>query len=120
MKKCIRFDNIRKGLAPPRLPIILTCLAIILTLPALNTGLQLDDYIHRGIILGLPGWPPSSRGLFCFFDGNPERTTQMDVSLKRDLMKDEKIFLTDVNYDPQRSDYKCSFEAVGYSDQGKS
>ena len=77
MKKCIRFDNIRNGLANPRLPIILACLAIILTLPALGTGLQLDDYIHRGIILGLPGFPPPSQGLFCFFDGNPERTKQM-------------------------------------------
>lgn len=40
-------DRIRNGLTRPKLPIVLACLAILLALSSVNTGLQFDDYVHR-------------------------------------------------------------------------
>jgi hypothetical protein len=40
----------------PRWPFVLAILAAILTLPALWTGLVGDDYIHRAILMRLPGF----------------------------------------------------------------
>lgn len=38
-----------------------------------------------------------------------------DVTLKRDVSKDEKILMTDVNYDPNRFDFELYFKALEQS-----
>jgi hypothetical protein len=40
----------------PRWPFVLAILAAILSLPTLWTGLVGDDYIHRAILMRLPGF----------------------------------------------------------------
>ena len=40
-----------------------------------------------------------------------------DVSLKRDIAKDEKIFMPDVSYDPDRFDFKLHSMAVEQSNR---
>lgn len=60
-------------------PLLPIALAVLLTLPALTTGLQLDDYYHWALVNQIP-WLPAAQdlggwyGLFTFLDGNPERT----------------------------------------------
>ncbi|MCG8312625.1 MAG: hypothetical protein MI976_05365 [Pseudomonadales bacterium] len=61
------------------LPLVL---GLLLMLPSVFTGLQMDDYYHWGLVtdnpLALPGNSPASVfGLFTFLDGNPERTQQL-------------------------------------------
>lgn len=68
-------ETIRRWLTHRHLPIMLACVGIILTLPALGTGLVFDDYWHRTMLLGQ--WPRSTEdaslfGMFSFMDGTPE------------------------------------------------
>jgi hypothetical protein len=53
-------------LSHPRWPLIAGVLAIAVTLPALWTGLVADDYIHRAMLLRLPGFVTEPLGLFSF------------------------------------------------------
>ena len=68
-----------------RLPVFLAALAVILALPSLWTGWQLDDITHRYFLLEYPdiqGKVCSPVDLFAFLDGNPERTrAMMDLGL---------------------------------------
>lgn len=51
-----------------------------LVLPSLWVGLRADDYVHRGIVSGVPvlrGLYPSRLDIFAFVGGNPERTRRM-------------------------------------------
>lgn len=55
----------------------MTALALSLAMPSLWVGWQLDDYWHRMMINGWPGFPglyTSFWDQFTFGDGNPERT----------------------------------------------
>ena len=61
-------NKVRAWLAHPRLPVFVTLLALILTLPALWNGLHMDDTIHRLILLGdIRLSPRSSSPLHLFF-----------------------------------------------------
>lgn len=63
-----------------RFPFVVAILAILLTLPALNVGLIVDDYHHKSLMQG-----PDSQfrllnspiDMFRFFDGDPQRTAEM-------------------------------------------
>lgn len=58
------------------LPALLAA-AVLLTLPALWTGWQFDDYLHRQLLLahpGLAGLAPATMGLFSFLTGDPAIT----------------------------------------------
>lgn len=58
-------------------PALLPALALLLTLPALATGLQFDDYVQRDLLLahpGVAGLGPATGALFTFLDGNPANT----------------------------------------------
>jgi len=69
-------ETIRRWLTGRHLPIILACIGIVLTLPALGMGLVADDYIHRAMLLGQWPWPAEDAslfGLFSFLDGTPEQ-----------------------------------------------
>ncbi len=69
-------DTIRRWLTYRHLPVILACVGIVLTLPALGGGLIIDDYFHRDMLSGPFLWPPardaSLFGMFSFLDGTPE------------------------------------------------
>lgn len=61
-----------------RLPAGLAALATLLTLPALWTGWQFDDYIHRAILRARPGAAglgPATMELFSFLGGDSAATT---------------------------------------------
>ena len=73
----------RKGftdwLASPRLPVRLAAIAVLLAMPSLWAGLQIDDYIHR---LEFQGFPDALRffdrgSMFVFMTGDPERAQDM-------------------------------------------
>lgn len=74
---------LRARLADRRLPYLLALFAVILCLPALAGGLQLDDQLLRmrlKVIPSLPGVTGSPMDLFAFIDGDPTKThAQMDV-----------------------------------------
>ena len=59
------------------LPALLALLTLLLTLPALWTGWQFDDYVHRELLLrspGLSGLGPATMELFRFLSGDPLQT----------------------------------------------
>lgn len=63
-----------------RLPVILTALVAVLTVPSLWTGWIADDYLLRIKLLGassLPEISGSVMNLFTFADGDPERNAQL-------------------------------------------
>ncbi len=69
-------DGIRTALASGKLPAILTCLAMVLVVGSVGTGLQFDDYIHREKLLNPHLWPNdygAITGLFAFGTGAPEQ-----------------------------------------------
>ena len=49
-------NRIRHGLTSRYLPVILACAAIFFTLPAVQNGLQFDDYGPQEILLGEADW----------------------------------------------------------------
>ncbi len=68
---------LRVWLSHRQLPWILTALAMLLAVPSLWVGWQLDDHWHRMMIRGWPGYPGLYQTFwdqFTFGDGNPERT----------------------------------------------
>ena len=70
----------RTWLSHPRLPVIVALLAVLFTLPSLGNGLNLDDNIHRLILLGDNYLSPRSSSplnLFCFSDGNVEENIRL-------------------------------------------
>ena len=70
----------RTWLSHPRLPVIVALLAVVFTLPSLGNGLNLDDNIHRLILLGDNYLSPRSSSplnLFCFSDGNVEENIRL-------------------------------------------
>lgn len=68
-------DKVGRWLVHPRLPIHLAILALLLMLPALWVGLQLDDYTHRALMLDrqtvVHPKPHTFLDAFSFFDGDP-------------------------------------------------
>lgn len=62
-----------RALSHPRWPIVLGGLAILLTLPSLWTGFILDDYLHRAVLLRLPGFDIDPLQMFSFVNGDPDR-----------------------------------------------
>lgn len=83
---------LERAASPKRLPRFVTrlaaplpaaLLAMVLCLPALVAGRQIDDYFHQGILEGeVLGIPASPWELFTFLDGDPVRThALMDVGL---------------------------------------
>ncbi len=69
------FSAIKKGLAHPWLPLFLVVIAVLLSLPSLRSGLQLDDYLHRMIMLDLSPVPIPLKifSAYNFVDVNPGR-----------------------------------------------
>lgn len=69
----------------PKAPWVIVGLMLLLSAPALTTGLAADDYFHRILLLDLPGlpWTPKGPGsLFVWADGNPEHAHAfMDVGM---------------------------------------
>lgn len=58
-------------------------LAVVLTLPALGTGWQFDDYLHRAALTPVAGAPPlrpALLDLFVFMDGDPAETRRRMAS----------------------------------------
>ncbi|MBN2446680.1 MAG: hypothetical protein JXO22_08140 [Phycisphaerae bacterium] len=67
-------------LVSPRLPLMLALLVLLLTLPALWVGLQVDDHFHRWMITDSDNRFDLHRhplDLFAPIDGDPERTGRM-------------------------------------------
>ena len=66
-------------------PGLVVIVALLLTLPALWCGRQIDDHFHRFVLLGSPGIPAlhaAPTDLFALIDGDPERNHQlMDIGL---------------------------------------
>ncbi len=59
-------------LSHPHWPVMVAGIAIVLTLPSLWTGLVVDDYVHRAMLLRLPGFASNPLDLFSFVrDGAP-------------------------------------------------
>jgi hypothetical protein len=81
---CIK-GFIHRVLISQRLPIYAAIVAIILTLPSLNTGLMGDDYHHKLLMQGSDSTAKllnSPLDMFRFMDGDPERTKKiMDYGL---------------------------------------
>ena len=62
------------------LPAILAIVAVLLASPAIGTGWQQDDLVHRYFLLGnqdYSGKVPSPLDVFRFMDGDPRRTTRL-------------------------------------------
>lgn len=62
---------------------LLALLAVVLTLPALATGWQFDDYLHRAALTpsaGTPALRPALMDLFVFMDGDPAETRRRMAS----------------------------------------
>lgn len=78
-------DYIKKTLESPRLPLILALLVVLLTLPALKGGWQLDDYFQRNALTGntIEAIDDASVfGQFSFLNGDPERNRMlMDIGV---------------------------------------
>jgi hypothetical protein len=70
-------DRVRAWLVHPRLPLVLSLLAVALALPTLVCGLEVDDWWHRVLLtrtdVGAPGMP-APWNMFRAFDGRPEWT----------------------------------------------
>ena len=52
MMPVLGYDKNRTWLNQPNLRFYLALLAVVLTLPVLSLGLQMDDLAHRAILLG--------------------------------------------------------------------
>ncbi len=68
---------VTRHLTRRELPALLILPTLLLTLPALWTGWQFDDYVHRELLLrspGLSGLAPATMELFSFLSGNPLQT----------------------------------------------
>lgn len=64
----------------PRLPLIAALLAVLLAIPALFTGYQIDDYMQLATIRGVEPLPEQRSPwmeLFSFMDGDPERNAML-------------------------------------------
>ena len=71
---------LQRGLTYRYLPVALAMLAVALTAVSLGAGLSLDDYVHRGVILGAGRYSEfydSSLDIFRFIDGDRERTARL-------------------------------------------
>jgi hypothetical protein len=69
-------------LAHPRLPVCLAVLALLLTLPALWVGWQMDDHFQRLILVGGAGSDIEPGGVFSSLDGDPETNrTYIDMGI---------------------------------------
>ncbi len=72
-------------LADRRLPLVVAMVGMILVLPSLLVGWQLDDYVHRVILSRAPAFADlsaSSLDMFNFLNGDPDRTRRlMDLGL---------------------------------------
>jgi hypothetical protein len=70
-------ERVRAWLTHPRLPTALACVAVVLSIPTLFCGLEVDDWWHRVLLtrtdVGAPG-PPPPWNMFRAFDGRPEWT----------------------------------------------
>ncbi|RMF87121.1 MAG: hypothetical protein D6736_13490, partial [Nitrospinota bacterium] len=55
-----------------RLPLLLALLAILLTLPALGVGWQMDDYLQRLMMLKLPQVGAGPEEIFTVLNGDPQ------------------------------------------------
>ncbi len=67
-------------LAHRRLGWLAAALAVLLSLPALRTGLFADDYFHKAVLTGsrtLVEFAPSPVDMFAFFDADPGRTHRL-------------------------------------------
>jgi len=74
-----KFDAL---LVSPRLPILLSLLALVLGLPSLWGGLQFDDYLLEQSVLNAPDVESAIHDAFIFMDGNPANAqAKMDVGI---------------------------------------
>ena len=74
----LEIDMIHRALANRRLPWALGLAAAVLTLPALATGFQFDDYLLRAALRGADGpaaLPEALNTPFVFMDGNAAHST---------------------------------------------
>ena len=71
-----------KWLSDPRRLPLLVLIGMALTLPALNAGLMLDDFIHWSLLTGQShgAKPGSPWGLFNFFDGHGDKILNMKTT----------------------------------------
>ncbi|MBI5295927.1 MAG: hypothetical protein HY869_10655 [Chloroflexi bacterium] len=79
-----RFVSIRIAslLDSPRLPLFLSLLAVLLTLPSLGVGLQFDDYLLEQTLLRAPDLGSALREAFVFMDGDPSHAqASMDAGI---------------------------------------
>lgn len=72
-------ERIRRCLASRKLPVVLACVAIVLSIQVVGTGLVFDDYSQRDILLRRAGWALKDvfvpgLGMFSFLNGDPEQT----------------------------------------------
>jgi hypothetical protein len=66
----------------PRLPLCLSLLAVLLTLPSLGVGLQFDDYLLEQTLLRAPDLGSALRNAFVFMDGDPSHAqASMDAGI---------------------------------------
>lgn len=69
------FNAIQRWLTHRRWPVLLAGIGVLLTLPAVGSGLVFDDYWHSAMFAGQ--WPRANDdgslfGMFSFLDGTPE------------------------------------------------
>jgi hypothetical protein len=64
---------IRRCLAHPRWPYAAGLIGVVLSAPALPTGFIVDDWVHRAVLLRLPGFEAPPLELFSFITGDPGR-----------------------------------------------
>jgi hypothetical protein len=72
--------ELRRHLERPNIARWAAAFAVLLSLPAIATGLQIDDLFHRSTLEGTPPYGTFAKSplqLFTFFDGNAERTNAM-------------------------------------------
>jgi hypothetical protein len=77
LRRTLMPQRLSRMLVRHDLPALLAAAAVLLTLPALWTGWQFDDYLHRQLLLarpGLAGLAPATMGLFSFLTGDPAAT----------------------------------------------
>ncbi|MGQ0736318.1 MAG: hypothetical protein ACT4QD_22020 [Acidobacteriota bacterium] len=66
-----------RWLGHPRWPWVVAGLAGVLTAPALAAGLAADDYIHRAMYIGSPGFPSDPFDIFAFIRDGPPRVAEL-------------------------------------------
>lgn len=64
---------LRRWLTHSRWPFIAGAISIVLTLPSIPTGLAADDWVHRAMLLRLPGFETPPLDIFAFITADPER-----------------------------------------------